>query len=46
MHSYDDISILIVLYNSTDVIFECLEKIKKFKIIIVDNSADKKLKKK
>jgi GT2 family glycosyltransferase len=34
------------LYNSTDVIFECLEKIKKFKIIIVDNSADKKLKKK
>ena len=42
-----DISILMVLYEeSEEIIFRTLEKIKNFKIIIIDNKGNKKLKKK
>ena len=37
MQINDKITIIIVLYNSTDLIFDCLKSLKKFKIIIVDN---------
>ena len=32
-----DLTIIIVLYNSSDLIFSCLEKLINFEIIIVDN---------
>ena len=45
MNKIFEITILIVLYDETDeIIFKNLEKIKNFKIIIVDNKGDKKLK--
>ena len=45
MNKNSEITILIVLYDETDeIIFKNLEKIKNFKIIIVDNKGDKKLK--
>ena len=45
MNKISEITILIVLYDETDeIIFKNLEKIKNFKIIIVDNKGDKKLK--
>ncbi len=31
------ITIIIVLYNSSEIIFECLKTLKNFEIIIVDN---------
>ena len=34
---YKKITIVIVLYNSTDLVLECLKSIKNFRIIIVDN---------
>ena len=44
---YKKISITIVLYGETiNVISRCLEKLKNFKIIIVDNSGNENLKKK
>jgi len=45
MNKISEITILIVLYDETEeIIFKNLEKIKNFKIIIVDNKGDKKLK--
>lgn len=45
MNKISEITILIVPYDETDeIIFKNLEKIKNFKIIIVDNKGDKKLK--
>ena len=45
MNKNSKITILIVLYDESDeIIFKNLEKIKNFKIIIVDNKGDKKLK--
>jgi len=45
MNKNSEITILIVLYDESDeIIFKNLEKIKNFKIIIVDNKGDKKLK--
>ena len=40
---FDKITIVIVLYNSTDLILECLKSIKNFKIIIVDNGKNKRI---
>ena len=40
---YDKITIIIVLYNSTELVLECLKTIKNFKIIIVDNGKNKKI---
>ena len=37
MNINNKITIIIVLYNSTDLIFECLKSLNKFNIIIVDN---------
>tara|TARA_B100001093_G_scaffold175748_1_gene168532 strand:+ start:3455 stop:4315 length:861 start_codon:yes stop_codon:yes gene_type:complete len=37
MNINNKITIVIVLYNSTDLIFECLKSLNKFNIIIVDN---------
>ena len=42
MQINDKITIIIVLYNSTDLIFDCLKSLKKFKIIIVDNGKSSK----
>ena len=45
--SINDITIQIVLYEeSEDLLIKCLNLIKDFKIIIVDNSSNNKLKKK
>lgn len=44
---YQKITITIVLYNeSFNAVYKCLEKVKNFKIIIIDNNNDKRLKKK
>ncbi len=37
MNTNNRITIVIVLYNSSNIIFECLKFLSKFKIIIVDN---------
>ena len=37
MNINNKLTIIIVLYNSTDLIFECLKSLNKFNIIIVDN---------
>ena len=43
---YDKITIVIVLYEEEfELINQCLEGIKNFNIIIIDNAANKKLKK-
>ena len=42
----NQITIVLVLYKSEDVIFKCLNKIKKFRKIIIDNSSNPELKKK
>ena len=45
MNIISEITILMVLYDETDeIIFKNLEKIKNFKIIIIDNRGDEKLK--
>ena len=42
-----EITILIILYEERyEIIEQCLDRIKDFKIIIIDNSSDKYLKKK
>ena len=44
---YNEITIIIVLYEEkANLIFQCLENIKNFKIIIVDNAGNISLKKK
>ena len=40
------ITIVIVLYNSTDLVLECLKSIQSFRIIIVDNGKNEKILKK
>ena len=37
MNTNNKITIIIVLYNSSNLIFDCLKSLKKFNIIIVDN---------
>ena len=45
--STNEITITIVLYKEkTNLVFKCLENIKNFKIIIVDNANNVSLKKK
>ena len=45
--NYKNITAIIVTFRSEKVIFDCLKSIKNIKkIIVVDNSFDKKLKKK
>ena len=41
-----ELTIIIVLYNCTDIIFECLKSLKNFNIIIVDNTKNDNLLKK
>ena len=41
-----ELTIIIVLYNSTDVVFECLQSLANFNIIIVDNGKNEKILKK
>ena len=43
---YKKITIVIVLYNSTDIVLECFKSIKNFRIIIVDNGKNEKILKK
>jgi len=42
MNNLKKITAVIVLYNTTELIFECLDKIKGVKIIIVDNGKNEK----
>jgi len=42
----NQITIVLVLYKSENVIFKCLNKIKNFRKIIIDNSSNSELKKK
>ena len=45
MKQFKDLTIQIVLYEEDKkMIFNCLNNLKNFKIIILDNSANKKLK--
>ena len=37
------ITIVIVIYNSTDIIFNCLKYLNNFNIIIVDNGKNSKI---
>ena len=46
MTDNNDLKIIIVLFNSSNLIFECLEQLKNFKIIIVDNGKNEHLLKK
>ena len=39
----DNITIVIVIYNSSNVIFDCLKSLENFKIIIVDNGKNSKI---
>ena len=41
-----ELTIIKVLYNSTDVVFECLQSLANFNIIIVDNGKNEKILKK
>ena len=41
-----ELTIIIVLYNSSDVVFECLQSLANFNIIIVDNGKNEKILKK
>ena len=43
MNASDKITIVIVLYNSSDIIFKCLETLDNFRIIIVDNGKNSKI---
>ena len=43
MNLNNKITIIIVAYNSTNLIFECLKNLVNFNIIIVDNKNDKKI---
>ena len=40
---FDQITIVIVIYDSTDIIFDCIKNLKNFKIIIVDNGKNQKI---
>ena len=40
---YEKLTIIIVLYNSSKIIFDCLDQIKKFKTIIVDNGKNESI---
>ena len=43
----ENLSILIILYQENiDVVKKCLDQLKKFKVIIIDNANDKDLKNK
>tara|TARA_Y100000590_G_scaffold54009_1_gene56365 strand:+ start:2348 stop:3229 length:882 start_codon:yes stop_codon:yes gene_type:complete len=41
--AHENITIVIVLFNSSEIVFKCLSKIKNFKIIIVDNGKNEKV---
>ena len=43
MDLINKITIIIVAYNSTNIIFDCLKSLKNFNIIIVDNKNDKSI---
>ena len=40
---FDQITIVIVIYDSTDIIFDCIKNLKNFKILIVDNGKNQKI---
>jgi len=39
----EDITVIIVLYNSSNIIFNCLKELNNFKVIIVDNGKNKNI---
>ena len=43
MNIASKITVVIVLYNSSEVIFECLKTLNNFKIIVVDNGKNSKI---
>ena len=40
---FDQITIIIVIFDSTDIIFDCIKNLNNFKIIIVDNGKNQKI---
>jgi len=42
MSNLNKITAVVVLYNTTELVFQCLDKIKGIKIIIVDNGKNEK----
>jgi len=40
---FDQITVVIVIYDSTDLIFKCLKNLNNFHIIIVDNGKNEKI---
>ena len=40
---FDQITVVIVIYDSTDIIFKCLKNLNNFHIIIVDNGKNEKI---
>ena len=40
---FDQITIVIVIYDSTDLIFDCIKNLNNFKIIIIDNGKNQKI---
>ena len=43
---YEDITIVTVLYDSSDLVFELIKDLENFKIIVVDNGKNEKILKK
>tara|TARA_B100000767_G_C19654481_1_gene488226 strand:- start:135 stop:1001 length:867 start_codon:yes stop_codon:yes gene_type:complete len=43
MKTEKDLTVIIVLYDTTEIIFACLKNLSKFQIIIVDNGKNKKI---
>ena len=43
MKTEKDLTVIIVLYDSTEIIFDCLRNLSYFQIIIVDNGKNKKI---
>ena len=41
--AFEKITIVIILFNSSEIILECLSKIKNFKIVIVDNGKNEEI---
>jgi len=40
---YNDLTIVIVAYNSNELLIECVDNVKEFKVIIVDNGKNEKI---
>ena len=40
---YNDLTIIIVAFNSNELLIECVDNVKEYKIIIVDNGKNEKI---